>query len=398
MASIAMVVSNRYDPDPRVHKEATTLAEAGHEGVVYAFDRMHELEPTLEPRPRLRIERVRVRPTKVGDLIATALGVRAFVNEVKRGVASAPVDVVHCHDQDTCPVGLWWKRAGARRLGRPGRFVFDAHDLYWIWLTLPNPRSHLRRTGAWLLRRRDRFFAQAADLLVTVTEGQGDLPGLAEIYRAWDVHPVVVWNAPRRPASSPRRLPDCFTVGYLGSLREPAVFQWLVDAIGGLDHPNRVCIRVAGSGRSQSEVRALLEQGARDVGFGLKLSGSFSLAELPELMADTTLQYCLYPADRGNIERAMPVKLLDSVAHGRPVIGNANTLMADWIERNGWGWIAPQANPGALAEVLAEALDQLAPRTSFDGSSTKRPALTSPPFWEQPGERLVAAYEQLLKP
>ena len=37
---------------------------------------------------------------------------------------------------------------GRRRVARP-RFVFDAHDLYWTWLTLPDPDSRLRRAGAY---------------------------------------------------------------------------------------------------------------------------------------------------------------------------------------------------------------------------------------------------------
>ena len=114
-----MVVSNRYDPDPRVHKEALSLAEAGHEVVVYAFDRMHEREPELRPHPRLRVERVRVRQAELGRIVPTMLGLRAFIAEVKRRIDHSPVDVVHCHDQDTCPVGYWWQSRGARRHGHP---------------------------------------------------------------------------------------------------------------------------------------------------------------------------------------------------------------------------------------------------------------------------------------
>ena len=38
-----MIVSNRYDPDPRVQKVAEALVAAGHSVRVYAFDRQHAL-------------------------------------------------------------------------------------------------------------------------------------------------------------------------------------------------------------------------------------------------------------------------------------------------------------------------------------------------------------------
>ena len=65
------------------------------------------------------------------------------------------------------------------------------------------------------------------------------------------------------------------------------------------------------------------------------------------MMAQTSVQYCPYPTARGNIDRAMPVKLLESVAYGRLVIGNGETLMGEWIARNDWGWGVAEDEPPA---------------------------------------------------
>jgi glycosyltransferase involved in cell wall biosynthesis len=106
-------------------------------------------------------------------------------------------------------------------------------------------------------------------------------------------------------------------------------------------------------------------------------------------MAQTSIQYCLYPQDRGNISRSMPVKLLESIAYGRPVIGNADTLMGEWIERNKWGYQVPQADPEALAKAIRAAAASL----FKDGFSVMRQA----PLWSGEGQKLVSVYERLLK-
>jgi len=43
MAPIAMIATNRYDPDSRVQKEAASLVQAGHRIVVYAYDRQGDI-------------------------------------------------------------------------------------------------------------------------------------------------------------------------------------------------------------------------------------------------------------------------------------------------------------------------------------------------------------------
>ena len=48
MANVAMLVSNRHDPDPRVQKEAEALVKAGHNVCIYAYDRLHEIKEQNE--------------------------------------------------------------------------------------------------------------------------------------------------------------------------------------------------------------------------------------------------------------------------------------------------------------------------------------------------------------
>jgi glycosyltransferase involved in cell wall biosynthesis len=391
MPRVAMIVSNRHNPDVRVQKEASALRAAGHEVAIYAFDREHDAGGLAAAIDGVRVERIRVARAPFGDLPRTAIGLARFRAEVKRRLLESPPDVVHCHDQDTCAVGLWWQEEGARQSGKGARgaFVFDAHDLYWTWLLMPDPGSRLRRAGAALLREVDRVYARAADLLITTSEAIGPHPGFAELYREAGALPLVIWNAPDAvPAPPP--LPARFTIGYLGTVREPAMFERLLAAIRLLPAGVRPALRIAGAGSRRAEVARLVEAAARELGIPATVTGAYDVAELGALLAETSAQYCVYPAARGNIDRAMAVKLFDSVAHGRRVIGNAGTLMGDWIEAKRWGWTVPDGDVDALARTIAAAREEI-------GDGRAPSPLEPPPSWRAESEKLVRAYGALLE-
>jgi glycosyltransferase involved in cell wall biosynthesis len=391
MARVAMLVSNAHAPDPRVGKEAAALAAAGHAVTIYAFDRRRE-HPALAFDGPVRIERVSPPAPLPGNMAAVRLGLAWFHAAVRRRLLRAPAEIVHCHDHDTCAVGLWWKRRGARRAGLArGRYVFDVHDLYWTWALLPRPDARWRRLLAAALRRTDRRFARAADLVVTTTDGRaGRRPGAAELYRDWGCAPVTIWNAPPVPGIPPP-LPTRFTIGYIGNVREPAMFAHLVEAIALLPPTGRPALRIAGAGRAADEVSRLVGNAGPRLGIDATVSGAFDSATIPQLMAEVSVQYCVYPMQRGHIDRAMPVKLFESVAFGRRVIGNADSLMAEWIREREWGWEVPDGNVAALAEAIRAA----AAACAADGG---RPAaLRAPPFWPDEARRLAEAYDMLIR-
>lgn len=392
MARVAMLVSNGHAPDPRVAKEAAALAAAGHAVTVYAFDRERTAGPEREQVGAVRVERVRPPVPLPPHLAAVRLGLAYFHAALRRRLLRAPADVVHCHDHDTCAVGAWWQRHGARRAGLArGWFVFDAHDLYWTWALLDDPDARWRRALAAALRWTDRRFARRADLLITTTEGTGaGHPGFAEIYRAWGCAPVVVWNAPP-PAAPPAPLPPRFTLGYIGNVRDTAMFAHLVVALELLPSAARPALRIAGTGRNADRVRRLLDAAQRRLGLEVTVSGAFHAAEIPALMAGVSVQYCLYSRRRGNIDRAMAVKLLESVAHGRRVIGNADSLMGDWIRDRDWGWAVADHDPAALAAALRAAAAACA-------AGDRPQALRPPPTWAEQERRLARAYAEMLRP
>mgnify|MGYP001968691271 CR=1 FL=1 len=389
MPKIAMLVSNRHDPDPRVQKEAEALTKAGYSVCIYAYDRLHEISAEKEIINGVEINRIRTQLVPYGKILKTGKGLRQFRSIVKKKLLQSPVDIVHCHDQDTCSVGLWWKKQGR------GKFVFDAHDLYWTWLLLPNPKSLIRKFGALILKRRDKKYAQNADLLIVATGKIGEKNGYQEIYNKWRENSVVIFNAENNYSDS-WSYPEQFTIGYFGNLRDYKMFKTLIDAILLIDEKIRPHLRIAGSGAASKEIAKLFDKFPQ---INCKISGRYNHSELKSLMDESTVQYCLYSRKRGNIEFTVPAKLFSSAACGKKAMVNFNSLASEVCNLNDWGWEVDEEDINKISKLI-EKLIHTWNNLSTEQKNSQYPfgEFQNKINWDSQAEKLVEAYKNINKP
>jgi len=154
---VLMLVSNGFDPDPRVHAEAKSMVAHGYEVKLLAWDR--ELKyPAKEIRDGISIERIHLRSSHnrgatQAVFIAAMTGIM-----VARGLRRS-FDVVHAHDFDTLPAA--YALACLKR--RP--LVYDAHEDFVGMLDgfIPSWMSKV-------IHRAEDLFVRHVDLLITVGE------------------------------------------------------------------------------------------------------------------------------------------------------------------------------------------------------------------------------------
>jgi len=383
MAKVAMLVSNRHDPDPRVQKEAEALVSAGHSVCIYAFDRLHEIPQQKETINGVQIERIRMELIPYGKIFKTGKGLRKFRSIVKKKLMESPVDIVHCHDQDTCAVGLWWKKRGS------GKFVFDAHDLYWTWLLLPNPNSFIRKIGSRILRMRDKKYAQKADMLIVATEGINKYKGYKEIYQSWKTKIVTIMNAENTYSDS-WIYPDKFTLGFYGNLRDYSMFKSLIDAVLLIEKNKRPSLRIAGTGSVANEIKTLFSKTPE---INCKITGRFDHSELKSLMDECTVQYCLYTSKRGNIEHTIPAKLFSSIACGKKAIVNSNSLTSEFCEKYNFGWDVNDDDIEQISKLILKLINNWDELTNNE-KSTKFPfgEFENVINWDSQAQKLIDAY------
>lgn len=153
---ILMLLSNAFDPDPRVQREAKALIDAGHQVTILCWDRDRKSK-AVESVDGISLERIYVDSTHgrgaAQMFYLMAFWVKAFLVGRKKSF-----DVVHAHDFDTLPLGF----ALARRKG--ARLVYDSHESYIDMVhELPGfIRKAIFHTENWLLKR--------TDLVITVGE------------------------------------------------------------------------------------------------------------------------------------------------------------------------------------------------------------------------------------
>ena len=352
MTHVAMIVSNPCDPDPRVEKEASTLSDAGYNVTIHAFDREgdREQESKLEG---VQIKRYRVgfTPTGAPSIITglkVLLGLRKFRKKVFQELSKKQPEIVHCHDADTLWVGIRLKSKFGTKL------VFDMHDLAHSWARMARPYSIIRKLIAAIIERRLVKRIQHCDLVVTssgAVSGSSH-PGFREWIRKREsnVKVVVVENRPVKENYSPA-LPEQFTIGYAGKIREKQMFANLIKVVKNWPEENKPKLLIAGFGTADSEVDKLLSSSEIDV----ERIGEFRREDLPEIIGKMSVMFAVYPTLRGNIlDGALPTKMFDAAIYGRPSIVNSNCLMGDIATAEKIGFPINPSELDSLQSILLQ--------------------------------------------
>ncbi len=333
VAHISMVVSNGCAPDPRVLREASWLVNEGHEVTIHAFDRLQNL-PAEEIIDGIRIQRHRVGFTPYGGTWSTVRGLSRFRKSVIKSIQHT--DLVHCHDADTLAVGVNLDISPV---------LFDMHDLHHTWLLMGNPNSIFRKILA--NRFRASMLRRARKCSAIITSSEGFKKWLAD----YNLDSAVVEN--RFPKQESIPLPEKFTIGYLGKVREIESFKFLLNALQLINSTNRPRVLIAGDGTASEGVANIIQNAISEGWLEGEIHGSFNERERRKLMKEISVMYAMYPTERGNIsEGALPSKMFEAAAFGRPSIVNSNTPMGDLCNSENLGCTVEWGNEKELATTL----------------------------------------------
>ena len=281
-------------------------------------------------------------------------------------------DLYHVHDPELLAAAVWL----ARRSGRP--VVYDAHEYL----------GETARTKRWLPRplrvpvalASERAERAAARRLAAVVAANEDL---AARFAAAGARAVAVTNSPwsgafPEPAAMPGD-PVALYVGGLGPLRGLEVMRAAFPMVG---VPGARLV-LAGPGDPGD-----LPPGAESV-------GPVNHSRVPALLAAARVAWV--PLQRhGNYDRAVPTKLVEAMAAGRPVVASDLGRMAALVREAGCGLVVPADDPRAHAAALERLL-------SDDGDAARMGAAGREAFvaglgFEAQARALTSLYDELLRP
>ena len=368
-------------PQTRLAALASGLARTGVEVTVHTGFPHYpdgDVKPPYRNRP-LQLERsgdVTVMRSWIYPAANRGFG-RRLANHASlgaSGLAAAPLggaaDVLLVETPPLLLAGAAIAYARAKR----ARLVLNVADLWPDSAvemgTLSSPRAiaAARRleVGAY---RRAAAIACPTEGIFTALEGRPESAGKAALMRpavdldrfdpdASDIDPLLGWSMSDTPDGRRRDGgAGALRVLYAGTVGLAHGLETLLDAVAELENGDgrgngsAPCIRatIAGDGAEAPALRARLDAGGPT---GVRMLGAVPAGRIPALYAESDVAVVVL-RDLPIFEGALPTKLLEAMAAGRPVVLAARGEAARLVEREGCGVVVPPEDPRALAQALA---------------------------------------------
>ena len=282
------------------------------------------------------------------------------VSSALRGLATPRPDVIFA-SSPPLPVGLagWW-------IGRLKRrpFVFDVRDLWpesLIDLGAARADSRLAKT---LDRAASFLYRRAARVVVTSDASRDALirSGKAQPDKTLTVTNGVETDlfAPVACASDARRalgMDDVFTVSFIGT----------IGMAHDVDTVLRAAARFGGEGGAARRVKfAFVGEGpgkarAMDAAKRMAVGNVEFLPAVPRERVPSVIgasDVCLISLKKAAVNaEIIPVRLLEFMAGGKPVVAAASGQAARLLDESGGGLVVPQGDDAAMARAIRSLMD-----------------------------------------
>jgi len=325
---VVMLLTNPFKPDPRVYKEAKSLAKHGYDVYIIAWDREGK-HPKFEEKEGFKVIRVGPR-APYGMRMVSKLPI-FYLHALKEILKLKPA-VLHTHDFDTALLGFLFK------LFKGVSWVYDIHDLYFTFPFLSAERGTLFvRLVKWIIKQIDLFLAKCADFVIVPTQSIGGrYEGLREYYVKNGVVKkkiITIWNVPDLSTflNFPRlklRKSKKFTIGFIGSQRTVSNFLALFEAIR--DEASSYKILFVGMGKRTHFLKKIVKE--RYPELDVEFIDHVDYRVIPNYYHLCDVVYSCYPMTE-NVKRGVSSKIFEAAVLGIPVIVNEGSLSSDFIRR-----------------------------------------------------------------
>lgn len=373
-----MLLTNAYDPDPRVREEALSLIAGGWTVKLLAWDRDLR-KPSQEDVEGVAVERIYL-ASRHGrgntQLFYYAWLYLLFFWRAWR----TSFDVLHCHDLDTLPLGFVVARLKRKRL------VYDAHESFPDML-----EGNVHRWVQGGLVRLENFLIRRVDLLITVGEklrrhfaGRGgkNTVVIGNWKRLGEFARTPAENsALRRSLGIPEQalLVVCVTQLFVDRKLEE-----LLEAVAGSED---VWLILAGKGALESRVREAADGNPR-----MRYVGFVSGREIAAYTCAADAIYYGFDPANPNARFSAPNKLYEALAAGKPIITGDFGEIADVVREAECGIVLSRYGVSEIRQAFAALRDE-AVRSSMSAQAWRlgRQAMN----WEKGSEILLREYAGL---
>lgn len=354
--------------EPRVDKEASSLARAGYDVRVLLWDRegKHPKRERLHGYDIIRFRRRAPygKPMLLFHMLGWWCHVLKFLRQEK-------CDIIHACDLDTGLPALF-----AARLRRC-RLVYDIFDFYAYMIAVslhPSLRS--------MIAGFERRVAAGSDLLVIADDARLEQLGNAgrQVRKR-----ITIMNVPEEKVPLSQKSAEKFTLFYGGIINRERGLHELVKAVEALESCELV---VAGYGPDEKELIPIFKK-SRNV----RYLGNLPYAEVLGWTAKANVVPALYDPAVPNNRYASPNKLFEAMMFSKPVIVNRETTMAGIVKKENCGMVVKYGDVRELRDAILKLKSGV--KLSIELGMNGRMAYEREYNWKEMENRLLLAYEEL---
>lgn len=370
MATALMILSKSFYDDPRVTREAESLAEAGNPVAIFSWNR----ERSVIGNPKMD-ERIRV------FMMGPSCPKRRPINFILRLplfwlsclLQSRKVEsyLVHAHDFDTILIGFLISRLKQNHL------FYDAHESYADMISDDVPKPLMN-----FIRFIEKMLVKRTDVVIVANKKISSLIGAR--------YPLVVLNCPSKSEvpSCTGQVSECadgrsMRIGYFGSL-EPGRF--IRETIEVISHQDYWKLVIAGAGRLEREVKE-----AAEYSNAVEYLGIIPHEEVMRLTMTCDAIIVMFDPSNTNNRIGTPNRLFEAMSVGTPVIVTKDTYSAEITLSENCGFVCDY-DESSLSKLLnyLSSSDELSVKGKSGIDAFRREY-----NWEKQASELVHAYHEL---
>lgn len=317
--NILMLLTNGFDPDIRVHKEAYSLVKMGYEVDIWCWDR--ERKHRNEPESNLNGYRIRrfFISSKYGNGLRQLIPMIRFYIEIIKNAVNKKINIVHCHDFDTLILGCILKMILGMRL------VFDEHDSFDTYFINRGSGGYII---AKIIRVIQDILLRCVDTHIIVTPGQ--IPKNKKLSQKYG--PFIIMNTPEASVFTniEKIKKEKTTIAYIGNLSNYCQEIDLLCKCGSY-YFNNIEIHIYGSGSCLQYLINKYKSFSNII-----FHGYFDYSSINKIYRNTDIAYIVYPTFISST--ALPNKFFESVLSCTPMIVNKNSYFGKIALENGWAF------------------------------------------------------------
>lgn len=374
---VVMLLSNPFEPDPRVYKEAKSLAKAGFCVRILAWDRLGTFSP-IDEYPEFIVERIQNK-SQYGNRLRAAGTFLIFYWHLLRRLCDLPkVAVIHCHDLDTLPLGF----LASRIIG--AKLVFDAHE--------PIYYGYFPKVLRLLIKILERGFARLTDANLVTNKFQ------VQKFRNFHADRITeIRNCPSRELVDEARQRllsknHKLTIGRVGYIKEGTGIGITVHIYSRLlaAYPQ---LRLLLVGKVHPQFEDSFADIIKECSGEIVVTGMVPYNQIGSYYDQIDISLILYD-DLQTHEQITPTKLLESMAFGIPVIANQVGDTSNIIHMYNCGLLVDVQQENEIYEKVKLLIENPSMRRSMGKAGRK--AFANSLNWEVMEKRLLEVYETLI--